>query len=57
MKRVIAVGAALAVALCFNSAIADNAPKSGPQVGTSIPGPFHPLHASGPNAGEKVCLV
>ena len=30
--------------------------KSGPQVGTAVPGPFHPLHITGENAGQKVCL-
>lgn len=31
--------------------------KSGPQVGESIPGAFHPLNITGPNADEKFCLV
>jgi hypothetical protein len=30
---------------------------SGPKVGETIPGPFNPLHASGPNEGSKLCLV
>jgi hypothetical protein len=29
---------------------------SGPQVGWQVPGPFHPLNVTGPDAGEKVCL-
>jgi hypothetical protein len=30
--------------------------KSGPQAGEEVPGPFHPLNITGPNAGEKCCL-
>jgi hypothetical protein len=30
--------------------------KSGPQVGDTLPGPFHPLNVNGSNAGEKSCL-
>ena len=31
--------------------------KSGPQAGTNIPGPFHPIHVTGPFAGRKACLL
>jgi len=31
--------------------------KSGPQVGTQIPGPFHPLNVTGEAAGKKNCLI
>lgn len=31
--------------------------KSGPPEGKSIPGAFHPLHVTGPDAGTKTCLV
>ena len=31
--------------------------KSGPEVGKTIPGPFHPLNVTGAKAGEKHCLV
>lgn len=31
--------------------------KSGPEEGKSIPGAFHPLHVTGPDAGTKTCLV
>jgi hypothetical protein len=31
--------------------------QSGPQAGQKIPGPFKPLHATGPDAGQQVCLV
>src|SRR5262245_66444418 len=30
--------------------------KSGPQVGETVPGPFHPLNVTGEKAGEKACL-
>jgi hypothetical protein len=30
--------------------------KSGPQVGTKVPGPFEPLNVTGPDAGKKACL-
>jgi hypothetical protein len=31
--------------------------KSGPQVGKSLAGPFHPLNVTGAKAGVKHCLV
>jgi hypothetical protein len=31
--------------------------KSGPQVGDKLPGAFHPLNVTGPEAGKKNCLV
>jgi hypothetical protein len=31
--------------------------QSGPAVGKSIPGPFHPLNVTGAKAGEKFCQV
>ncbi len=31
--------------------------QSGPQAGQKVPGPFKPLHATGPDAGQQVCLV
>ena len=46
---------ALAVVVVGGAWAAENL-KSGPQVGTAVPGPFHPLHITGENAGEKVCL-
>jgi hypothetical protein len=30
--------------------------KSGPQAGAKLPGPFHPLNATGEDAGKKACL-
>lgn len=29
---------------------------SGPQVGSALPGPFEPLHLTGPDAGDEACL-
>jgi hypothetical protein len=29
---------------------------SGPQPGQKVPGPFAPLHVTGPDAGQRVCL-
>lgn len=31
-------------------------PESGPQVGERVPGPFEPLHLTGPDAGEESCI-
>lgn len=48
----------LLTALVVTSVSADDALKSGPQVGgNATPNPFNPLHANGPDAGKKVCLV
>jgi hypothetical protein len=56
MKKLSTVSAALAaVALVASVAFAAGL-KSGPQVGAEVPGPFHPLNVTGPDAGEKVCL-
>lgn len=52
--RILAV-AALVLSLAVGAAVAEGV-KSGPQVGQSVPGPFHPLNVNGPNAGEKFCL-
>ena len=30
--------------------------KSGPQVGSTLPGPFEPLNLNGPDAGDESCL-
>lgn len=49
--------AALVLVLLGCSAIADDSLKSGPQPGTQLPGPFHPLNVTGESAGEKACLV
>jgi len=55
-KYAIAVGALLGLALLLGGLVAADKVKSGPQVGDEVPGPFHPLNVTGPNAGEKLCL-
>src|ERR1700730_3112840 len=52
----IAAGSFLALTLSIGLALAAENIKSGPQVGDEVPGPFHPMNVTGPNAGEKVCL-
>lgn len=49
-----ALSAAVAVLVCAVAVAAP--PKSGPQVGEPVPGPFHPLNLTGSAAGEKDCL-
>ena len=56
MNRRLLVGA-LAVVTMASIVVADDALKSGPQTGTNIPGPFHPLNVTGAAAGKKNCLV
>jgi hypothetical protein len=57
MNRTV-VGASLAVALLVGGVIVAEGPVSGPQLGgNATPSPFNPLHANGPDAGKKVCLV
>jgi hypothetical protein len=48
--------AGLAVMLVAGTGVAQDALKSGPQVGQEVPGPFHPLNCNGENAGKKFCL-
>jgi hypothetical protein len=57
MKRVLVVGATLALVVAGYHAWAADDLKSGPQVGQSIGGPFNPLNVTGSAAGEKVCQV
>jgi hypothetical protein len=52
MKKLLAVVTVVALA----GVVLAEPPKSGPQVGQKVPGPFRPLHATGPDTGEKVCL-
>jgi hypothetical protein len=56
MKTFIVVGALALAALVATGVMAEEALKSGLQVGES-PTPFDPLHVTGPTAGEKSCLV
>jgi hypothetical protein len=48
--------AAAVVTVFAGAALAADAVKSGPQVGDTLPGPFHPLNINGKNANEKNCL-
>ncbi len=57
MKRVMTAGALAATALFIGVAVAQDALKSGPQVGSKKIVPFNPEHANGPDAGTKLCLV
>ncbi|HLN32759.1 MAG TPA: hypothetical protein VK395_33830 [Gemmataceae bacterium] len=52
----IAVGSAVVLALSIGCVLAADKLTSGPQVGQSVPGPFHPLNINGAKAGEKNCL-
>lgn len=54
MMRKLFAGA-VAVALVAGGLYAADM-KSGPQPGTTVPGPFHPLNINGPMAGQKNCL-
>jgi hypothetical protein len=51
----IAVATLLALGLAAGGFAAE-AVKSGPQVGETVPGPFHPLNVTGEAAGKKFCL-
>ena len=57
MKHRIILGAFTLAILATASVVAGDALKSGPAVGKTIPGPFHPLNVTGAQAGEKHCLV
>jgi hypothetical protein len=57
MSKRLAIGASVALTLLVGSVLAEEALKSGPQVGSSRLTPFDPLHVTGPGAGEKSCLV
>lgn len=48
------LAAAVVVAVGGFALAAD--PKSGPQAGEKVPGPFHPLNVNGEFAGKKSCL-
>ena len=57
MNRRLFVGAFALTAMAMAMAVAGEGLKSGPQTGTSIPGPFHPTNLTGAQAGKKHCLV
>jgi hypothetical protein len=48
------VAATVVAVVC--SVVAAAELKSGPQVGAKVPGPFHPLHINGEDAGKTGCL-
>jgi hypothetical protein len=56
MRKPIALGASLALALLAGSALAAGSVKSGPQPGDGLT-PFDPLHCNGPQTGTRACLV
>lgn len=50
--------ASLACLLLFGVAVAQEPLiKSGPKTGADLPGSFNPLNITGPDAGQKRCLV
>ncbi len=57
MKSRMIVGAFTAAALVVTGVCAQDALKSGPQKGSAITTPFHPLNLTGASAGKKNCLV
>jgi hypothetical protein len=57
MRKTIALGASLAVALLAGSALAAGDLKSGPPEGSRRLPPFNPLHCNGKQVGSRVCLV
>jgi len=57
MKRCTSFAALGVAALALTGALAGGPVESGPKAGDTIPGSFHPLNITGPNAGEKSCLV
>jgi hypothetical protein len=55
MKKLLLAAGVLTLALGVG--VADDAAlKSGPQVGSQVPGPFHPRNITGAFKGEKHCL-
>ena len=56
MKHCISLGVVAAM-VAVSAVVAGDSLKSGPSVGTTIPGAFHPLNITGAKAGEKHCLV
>jgi hypothetical protein len=57
MKVRFTVCAFAAAVLVTTSVLAGGGLKSGPPVGSTIPGAFHPLNITGSEAGNKFCLV
>jgi hypothetical protein len=57
MQPAFAAGAVCILALLAGNVGRAEGPKSGPQAGQEIPGPFNPLNITGPDAGQKRCQV
>ena len=57
MRYRMVTGALSLAALLVTSVLADEALKSGLQVGSTKITPFNPLHCNGPTEGQKLCLV
>lgn len=57
MRHRMIAGVITAAALVVAGATAGETLKSGPQVGDKLAGAFHPLNATGAQAGKKHCLV
>ncbi len=57
MRYRMVMGALALAALVVTGVVADEALKSGPQVGSSKIPAFNPLHCNGPTEGQKLCLV
>ena len=58
MKKILLIAVTPLCAPCRPQAATAAEPlQSGPQAGQKIPGPFRPLHITGPDAGDHVCLV
>jgi hypothetical protein len=54
-NRVMAFGA-LTLLLVLVADVSADPVRSGPAAGEKVPGPFRPLHVTGPNAGARLCL-
>lgn len=57
MKRNPALRSCLLAVLLVNLAAAAEALKSGPQVGAELQKTFEPVNLTGPDAGEKTCIL
>jgi hypothetical protein len=55
MRRIAAL-ILLPIALFATRGLLAGVVRSGPQAGDMMPGPFHPLHLTGPQAGQRGCL-
>jgi hypothetical protein len=56
-RRLVVLASLLLLTAAIGRPQAADTPKSGPQPGELIPGPFHPFNANGAYAGDPHCLV